>query len=102
MLFSYIPTADLKNIGKIFEYDIVTKEVDKDGNEIGQMFIKKSNDRNGHLDGITKKLFDGEEIFHIAYYSKIKRVLKRLEGKIIDGKLTNQHNELFLCKDALI
>lgn len=62
-------TEDLKNIGYVLDYDIAAKEFDKNGNEIGQMFIKKSPYREGYLDAITKIMDDGEEVFHYQFRS---------------------------------
>lgn len=84
-------SEDLKNIGDIFNYDVVTKEFDKDGNEIGQMFIKKASDRDGYFDAITKVMDSGEEIFHYQYRSSknAKRMIKirHKNGLVIDNKL---------------
>lgn len=86
-----LKSEDLKNIGDIFNYDVVTKEFDKDGNEIGQMFIKKASDRDGYFDAITKVMDSGEEIFHYQYRSSknAKRVIKirHKKGLVIDNKL---------------
>ena len=75
---------DLKNIGDVFNYDIVTKELDKNGNEIGQMFIKKSPYREGYLDAITKIMDDGEEVFHYQFRSN------KHAAKLINKKINSQ------------
>lgn len=79
---------DLKNIEGIFDYDVAAKDSDTQGT--GYMFIKKSEDRDGYLDGITKKLFNGEEIFHYQYRNQKhanKLISKKTkEGLIIDDK----------------
>lgn len=77
-----LTSKDLKNIGNIFNYDIVAKDLDTRGN--GYMFIKKSEDRDGYLDGITKKLFNGEEIFHYQYRNQ-KYANKLISKKTKDG-----------------
>ncbi len=82
---------DLKNIGDIFDYDLAATEVDKNGNVKGQMFIKKSSDRKGYLDGIVKEYENGEEIFHYQYRNIVnaKRLIekKRKSGLVLDDKL---------------
>ena len=77
-------TEDLKNIGDVLDYDIATKEFDKNGNEIGQMFIKKSPYREGYLDAITKIMDDGEEIFHYQFRSN------KHAAKLINKKINSQ------------
>lgn len=79
---------DLKNISSLLEYEKFAIENTDD--KVEYHYITKAKDRKGYFDIVSKKQEDGEEIFHLAYYSKIKRVLKRLEGKIIDDKLTNK------------
>ena len=77
-------TEDLKNIGYVLDYDIAAKEFDKNGNEIGQMFIKKSPYREGYLDAITKIMDDGEEIFHYQFRSN------KHAAKLINKKINSQ------------
>lgn len=77
-------TEDLKNIGYVLDYDIAAKEFDKNGNEIGQMFIKKSPYREGYLDAITKIMDDGEEVFHYQFRSN------RHAAKLINKKINSQ------------
>lgn len=76
-----LKTEDLKNIGYVLDYDIAAKEFDKNGNEIGQMFIKKSPYREGYLDAITKIMDDGEEVFHYQFRSN-KHAAKLINKKI--------------------
>jgi hypothetical protein len=75
---------DLKNIGYVLDYDIAAKEFDKNGNEIGQMFIKKSPYREGYLDAITKVMDDGEEVFHYQFRSN------KHAAKLINKKINSQ------------
>ena len=75
---------DLKNIGYVLDYDIAIKEFDKNGNEIGQMFIKKSPYREGYLDAITKVMDSGEEIFHYQFRSN------KHAAKLINKKINSQ------------
>ena len=75
---------DLKNIGYVLDYDIATKEFDKNGNEIGQMFIKKSPYREGYLDAITKIMDDGEEVFHYQFRNN------KHAAKLINKKINSQ------------
>lgn len=77
-------TEDLKNIGYVLDYDIAAKEFDKNGNEIGQMFIKKSPYREGYLDAITKITDDGEEVFHYQFRSN------KHAAKLINKKINSQ------------
>ena len=77
-------TEDLKNIGYVLDYDIAAKEFDKNGNEIGQMFIKKSPYREGYLDAITKIMDDGEEVFHYQFRSN------KHAAKLINKKINSQ------------
>lgn len=77
-------TEDLKNIGNVLDYDIAAKEFDKNGNEIGQMFIKKSPYREGYLDAITKVMDDGEEVFHYQFRSN------KHAAKLINKKINSQ------------
>ena len=77
-------TEDLKNIGDVLDYDIAAKEFDKNGNEIGQMFIKKSPYREGYLDAITKIMDDGEEVFHYQFRSN------KHAAKLINKKINSQ------------
>lgn len=86
-----LKAKDLKNIGDVFNYDIVTKELDRNGNELGHMFIKKASDKEGYFDAVTKVMGNGEEIFHYQYRSSknAKRMIKIRDkkGMVIDNKL---------------
>ena len=85
-----LTSIDLKNISKVLNYDLVSKELDEKGNINGYIFIKKTEDREGYFDIIVKKLFNDEEIFHYQYCSSKntnRLINKRRElGIIMDSK----------------
>ena len=86
---------DLKNMSDVLDYDVVAKEVNSSGEEIGQIFIKKAKNRKGYFDAITKKHDNGEEIFHFQYRNpnNANRLLNRCEKKntIIDKRKTSDN-----------
>ncbi len=83
---------DLKRIPDVLDYDVLTIEKDRDGNVIGNMFIKKALDKEGFFDVVSKKLDNGEEVFHFQFKgeNKSQKLIskKRKAGLIIDDRLT--------------
>lgn len=88
-----LKNKELLEISKLLDFDLLAEEFDDSGNFQGYLFLKKTDDNRGYLEGVTKRVDGEEELYHFLFkdMKKAIKTIKRLKSDhILVNKIDDQ------------
>ncbi|MDY6281845.1 MAG: phage minor capsid protein [Erysipelotrichaceae bacterium] len=82
-----VKASELQDISRLLNFDFLARELDKNGNDLGFLIMIRAKGRSGFIEGATKTVENGEELYHFQYLGdgngKKKIAKKKRAGLIL-------------------